>query len=594
MARTSDGIQVVSNPSLVKRIEDIYFKIFRRKLSETQLLLAFGVIVGLGAGVGAVVFRELIAFFTHFFFKDMLPFFHTQFGFGKYAVILIPAIGGLIFGPLIYIFAREAKGHGVPEVMLAVAQKGGKIRPVVAVVKSIASAVCIGSGGSVGREGPIVQIGSALGSTLGQWFKMSESRIRMLVACGAAGGIAATFNAPIAGAFFALEVILNEFSTSAFGAVVISSVTASVIGRLAFGNTPAFPLPSYVTPSPQELPFYILFGVLCAFAGVYFSKILYWFEDSFDKIKIPEYLKPVPGGLMLGALGLFLPQIFGVGYPSMSLALAGHFALGLLLILTVAKILAVSLTLGSGGSGGVFAPSLFVGAMFGEAFGLILQHFMPGVITHPANFGLVGMAAVFTGAARAPITGIIILFELTGDYAIILPLMAAVVVATFVANGLMKESIYTMKLKRRGIDLNAGKSDELMRRLRVREAMDTNIVIAPESMTINAAAKKLKASPQHALLVTGKNGDLLGMLTSEELEEAIINSPSSNRIGSMVTKFTDVVHDDDTLHQAVGQMSASDTKVLPVFEREGEVSEPVGLLSRDNIFEAYSVAAAQQ
>lgn len=214
---------------------------------------------------------------------------------------------------------------------------------------------------------------------------MSEARTRTLVACGAAGGIAATFNAPIAGVFFALEVILGEFSTRSFGIVVIASVTASVIGRAAFGNVPAFPLPAYQILHVSEFPFYVLLGVLGALAGVAFTHILYWFEDRFDAIKIPEYLKPVPGGLLLGALGFFLPQIFGVGYPAMSMALAGKYALGLLALLVIAKILAVSLTIGSGGSGGVFAPSLFIGAMLGEAYGTFLQGIFPPIMRRPCS-----------------------------------------------------------------------------------------------------------------------------------------------------------------------------------------------------------------
>ncbi|GAC1349928.1 MAG: hypothetical protein NVSMB27_27630 [Ktedonobacteraceae bacterium] len=341
------------------------------KLNETQVLLLSGLAVGVGAGLGAVAFRELISGCTFLFFDVLRPALSRLLG--PSAIILLPAIGGLIFGPLIYVFAREAKGHGVPEVMLAVAQKGGRIRPIVAAIKSVASAICIGSGGSVWREGPIVQIGSAPGSTWGQLFHMSEARIRTLVACGAAGGIAATFNAPIAGVFFALEIILGEFSTRSFGIVVIASVTASVIGRSVFGNVPAFPLPSYQVLHVSEFPFYVLLGILGALAGVAFTRTLYWFEDRFDALKMPEYLKPVPGGLLLGTLGFFLPQIFGVGYPAMSAALAGKYALGLLALLVIAKILAVSLTIGSGGSGGVFAPSLFIGAMLGEAYGAFLQ-----------------------------------------------------------------------------------------------------------------------------------------------------------------------------------------------------------------------------
>ena len=287
-----------------------------------------GVLVGLGAGLGAVAFRYLINGFTYVFFDVVRPALAPALG--PAAVVPLPALGGLLFGPLIYFFAREAKGHGVPEVMLAVAQRGGRIRPAVAVVKALASALCIGSGGSVGREGPIVQIGSALGSTVGQVFRMSDDRVRTLVACGAAGGIAATFNAPIAGVFFALEVILGEFTTRAFGVVVISSVTASVIGRAAFGDVAAFPVPAFQLVNVGEFGLYALLAVIAGALGVGFSRTLYAFEDWFDAIPMREYLKPVPGGLVLGGLGLFLPQVFGVGYPAMDSALRGDYGLALL------------------------------------------------------------------------------------------------------------------------------------------------------------------------------------------------------------------------------------------------------------------------
>src|SRR6266536_221595 len=262
VSRPGDPAQPSLWRTVVNKIRD---RTKHALIQETQVLLISGLVVGIGAGLGAVVFRELISGCTYFFFQVLGPLLSRLFG--GAAVIVPPALGGLVFGPLIYFFAREAKGHGVPEVMLAVAQKGGRIRPIVAAVKSLASAICIGSGGSVGREGPIVQIGSALGSGFGQLFRMSEARTKMLVACGAAGGIAATFNAPIAGVFFALEIILGEFSTRSFGIVVIASVTAAVIGRAFFGNVPAFPLPAYQVLHLSEFPFYVLLGVLGALAG---------------------------------------------------------------------------------------------------------------------------------------------------------------------------------------------------------------------------------------------------------------------------------------------------------------------------------------
>lgn len=563
------------------------YRLLHMKLNETQVLLLSGLVVGVGAGLGAVVFRELISGFTFLFFEVLRPALSRLLG--PYAIIVIPAIGGCIFGPLIYVFAREAKGHGVPEVMLAVAQKGGRIRPIVAAIKSVASAICIGSGGSVGREGPIVQIGSALGSTWGQIFRMSEARIRTLVACGAAGGIAATFNAPIAGVFFALEIILGEFSTRSFGIVVVASVTAAVIGRSVFGNVPSFPLPSYQILHVSEFPFYLVLGLLGAIAGVAFMRLLYWFEDRFDAIKIPEYVKPIPGGLLLGGLGFFLPQVFGVGYPAMSAALAGKYALGVLALLVIAKMLAVSFTIGSGGSGGVFAPSLFIGAMLGEAYGTFMQRIFPATITHPSNYGLVGMAAVFAGAARAPITAVIILFELTGDYAVILPLMFAVVISTIVAEVFEKETIYTLKLKRRGIDLRAGKTDDLMHQIPVQKAMTTEMLVLPGTLTVAEATRRLKQTHQWVVLVVDEMGALVGLLMAHEIEEAMLQERGEESLGAIRSHPPETIFADEPLDEAIRRMGVHDQQVLPVLVR-GNTRHPIGIVSRDAIFQTYGVA----
>lgn len=555
--------------------------------SETQILVLSGLTVGIGAGVGAIVFRYLIQGFTTLFFHMVLPALATVLG--SPSVIILPAAGGLVFGPLIYFFAREAKGHGVPEVMLAVALRGGRIRPAVVVVKALASALCIGSGGSVGREGPIVQIGSAIGSTLGQLFRMSDERLRTLVACGAAGGIAATFNAPIAGVIFALEVILGEFTTRAFGVVVIASVAASVIGRAVFGDVPAFPVPPYRLVAVGEFGLYALLGILAALVGVAFIRILYWFEDRFDAVRMPEYLKPVPGGLMLGSLGFFFPQVFGVGYEAMTQALDGAYGLNLLLALVPLKIIAVSITIGSGGSGGVFAPSLFIGAMLGTAFGSALQAIFPGAIAPPGAYGLVGMAAVFAGAARAPITAIIILFELTGDYHIILPLMTAVVISTLVSEALSRDTIYTLKLRRRGIDLRAGRDVDLMRSLLVSQAMTPDVLTAPRDLSVAEAAERLERTHQRALVVVDESGKLDGIVTIQDVEQLLLDNRPGERLADVASRPVVTAFPDEPLSQAIRRMGVRDLGQLPVVSRADPTSL-VGILRRGDIVRAYSRA----
>jgi CIC family chloride channel protein len=427
-------------------------------------LFPIAVLVGAGSGLGAVVFRYLIFFFT------WLATGHGQFGQQGYAgsshlpwlglgfFVVIPVIGGIVYGPLIYRYAREARGHGVPEVMIAVAENGGRIRPQVSVVKALGSALCIGTGGSVGREGPIVQIGSALASAFGQWTKMPENRMRILVACGAAGGISATFNAPITGVFFGVEIILREFSIDAMFTVMLAAMLADAIAIPFLGNHP------FLTGFPSGVALvhprnYLLIAVLAVAAGLIgllFKAVLYKVEDLWDRwwTDRPEWARPAIGGVALGLLLLALPQMYGVGYPVMYKAIAGDYVLWFLLVLAAGKIVACSLTLGIGGSGGVFAPSLFIGATSGMAFGVAAGHVLGPGAGQPALYAAVAMGAVFASAARAPLTSVASVVEMTGDYALTLPVMLAVAIATATSRALSYGTIYTTKLLRRGQDVD--------------------------------------------------------------------------------------------------------------------------------------------
>jgi CIC family chloride channel protein len=444
-------------------------------------LLAIALVVGAGSGLGAVAFRYLIYFVT------WLATGHVQFGqqgrvpsahlpwLGLAFFIVIPVIGGLIYGPLIYKYAREARGHGVPEVMIAVADEGGRIRPQVAAVKSVASAICIGVGGSVGREGPIVQIGSALASSLGQWVKMPENRLRILVACGAAGGIAATFNAPITGVFFGVEIILRELSVEAVFTVMLSAMVADLVSRQFLGDAPFLSgLPAGI--SLHHLTTYLLIAglaVIAALIGLSFAKVLYATEDLCDRLwkNRPEWARPAVGGILLGLLLLALPQMYGVGYPVLYKAVGGSYALWFLIILAAGKIIACSLTIGIGGSGGVFAPSLFIGATSGMAFGEITRHAIGPAAGQPALYAVVAMGAVFASAARAPLTAVASVVEMTGDFTLTLPVMLAVAIATATSRGLSYGTIYTTKLLRRGIDIDRTPSADPFEDLTAADAM---------------------------------------------------------------------------------------------------------------------------
>ncbi|MEV6610782.1 chloride channel protein [Kutzneria sp. NPDC051319] len=554
-------------------------------------IVVLAVVIGAGAGLGAIVFRWLIGSFTRLFSghadysvaggqaHPWLPWL------GPWFLLLAPVVAGLLYGPLVHRFAPEARGHGVPEVMYAVAKRGGRIAPQVTVVKALASAMCIGSGGSVGREGPIVQIGSAWGSALGRVFRLPESRLRVLVACGAAGGIAATFNAPLTGPFFAMELILRDFAVESFGAVVLASVTASVIGRAAFGSTAFLELPAFSVRSPWEYLLFVLLGAVVGGIGVLFTKVLYWIEDLCDWAwRFPEWLRPAVGGLLLGGLLLLLPQMYGVGYPVLQNAVEGKYVLGLLVLLLVGKIVATSLTIGIGGSGGVFAPSLFIGAMAGTAFGEIAHAVLPGIAGSPGVYGLIGMGAAFAGAARAPITAVIVLFELTGEYTIILPLMAAIVIATLVSRTLSRDSIYTLKLRRRGIDLDARPEPAVLAGMTVATVVEDLPEPLDEQTDLRTAAHALALSGHGILPVVGADGRYHGCVTARAVAEALGDEQSRDHTVADLAELPPLVTCASPLPEALGALVSAQGTGLPVLD--DEATELVGWLTHQSLLRA--------
>ncbi|MBY8877320.1 chloride channel protein [Actinacidiphila acidipaludis] len=558
--------------------------------------MVLALVVGCGAGLGAIAFRWLIQTCTRLLagHADYSAAGHAANPhvpwLGRWFVVLAPVLAGLVYGPLVQRFAREARGHGVPEVMYAVARRGGRIAPQVAVVKSLASALCIGGGGSVGREGPIVQIGSALGSTLGGLVKVAEDRMRVLVACGAAGGIAATFNAPLAGVFFAMELILRDFTAEAFGMVVLASVTSSIIGRAAFGNHPFLSPPAFAVTHLPEYLLFALLGVLAGAVGVGFSRILYWVEDACDWAwRGPEWARPAVGGLLLGLLLLFLPEMYGVGYPVLGKAIDGRYAIGFLLVLVVAKAFATSLTIGIGGSGGVFAPSLFIGAAFGAAYGAIAHHLAPGVAGPVGAYGLIGMGAVFAGAARAPITAVVILFELTGEYTIILPLMAAIVLATGVSRTLTGDTVYTLKLRRRGIDIDDKPTAAAFTGLRVRAVMESLPGPLDGSLRLSDAAVALARSVHGTLPVLADDGTYLGTATARAVAEALADGLHDETAVRAITHLPKPVDAETDLSTALDALVAAEGSGLPVLDDSHH--ELVGWITHQSVLTAMHTPA---
>jgi len=425
-------------------------------LPSQNYLIILAVVTGLLTGLGSVGFIYVLHSISDFAREHVAEALAI---FGPAYLVLLPALGGLMVGPLINRFAKEAKGHGVPEVMTALALRGGVIRKRVAAVKVLASSLTIGFGGTAGREGPMVQIGAALGSTIGQLAGVTTPNLRTLVACGAAGGVAATFNAPIAGAIFSMEVLMGRIHTD-FLLVMLTSLSSCIVARYYLGNYPAFVAPAYELVSPRELFLYFLMGLLAGIAANAYVRALYKTEDFFAAWKFPDSLKPAVGGLMAGLVLRFFPEVWGAGFPAVEGALWVRFGWEMLICLFFAEIAANLATIGSGGSGGVFAPGLYMGAMLGGAYGTLVHVLFPDWTAGSGAYAMVGMAAFFAAAAKAPTTSILILFEMTNDYRIMLPLMAAVVASVYISHWLLPHSIYTLKLFNRGISYPYAHEDD--------------------------------------------------------------------------------------------------------------------------------------
>ncbi|MBN2124469.1 MAG: chloride channel protein [Deltaproteobacteria bacterium] len=552
-------------------------------------------VVGLVGGFGAIGFRHLIDLVQAMAYGDSGNLLEQIRFVPWYVRIAAPALGGLAVGLLIYFFAREAKGHGVPEVMEAVALRSGIIRKRVVFVKSLASAISIGTGGSVGREGPIVQIGSAIGSSLGQVLKVSADRIRTLVGCGAAAGIAATFNAPIAGSMFALEIVLGDFGLATFSPIVISAVTATAVSRHFLGNTPAFIVPAYHLVSFWELPVYVVLGIFCAFTAVTFTRSLYATEDLFDRVRIPEYVKPVIGGGLLGGMGLFLPHVLGVGYPGMDLALLQNLSWWVMFLLVLFKIVATSITIGSGGSGGIFAPSLFLGCMAGGFFGTVAHTLFPGLTASPGAYSIVGMGAVVSGTTHGPLSAILILFEMTGDYKIILPLMIACIISTLVSRQILPDSIYTLKLARRGVNIRAGKEVNVLRSILVKEAMKTDVETIPENLPLGILARRISKSKYNSFPVVDEHGRLSGILSYMDYHDVVFDEDLEHLVVAkeLATPKVVTVNANETIYDALEKITSRDFSILPVVSQE-DPARMLGVLTRRDIMSAYDGAVKKR
>jgi chloride channel protein, CIC family len=550
--------------------------------------------IGLVAGVVAFALYKLIGLFTNLFFfhRWSADFSSPQHNHLGWIVIVIPVIGGLIVGVMAKYGTSKIKGHGIPEAMEAVLFNRSRIAPRVAILKPISAAIAIGTGGPFGAEGPIIQTGGAIGSLVGQAFHTTAVERKVLLACGAAAGMSATFNTPIAGVILAIELLLFEFKSRSFIPLVIASTLATAVHMQLLGLGPMFQVSAMDFAIPRGLPFYLVLGVICGLAAVAFSKLLYWVEDQFDKLPFDEMWWPAIGAVGLGIMGFFVPRVLGVGYDTISDILNGQLVWKILLVVMLAKAAALAVSLGSGTSGGLLAPCFMWSAAMGGIFAMVANHFVPGAHLSPGAFALVAMGAVFGAASRATFTFIIFAFEITRDYNSVLPLMLVSVIADGIAMLLMpNSSIMTEKLARRGLRVHQDYETDVLSQVRVADAMEQELPTVPAASTVGVLAERIArhdpmVARHEALLILDDTGKLAGIITRGDLLRAFDKDSS----GAMTVQEAGstrlvVTHPDELVSEAAAKMLRNDVGRLPVVDRS-DYRKVVGYLGRSGVMAA--------
>ena len=564
------------------------------KISESTFLIVLAVIIGMLGGLGNYLFRQAIELIHWAVFEQSLDLFDIsldEWSAKRALVLFIPAIGGLLVIPLWIFFAKDLKG-GFATFLVRVNLQGAKLpfRPLL--TKGLASAITLGTGGSAGQEGPIAVIGGTIGSQFGKMFKMSGDRIKVLVACGAAAGVAATFNAPLAGVFFATEIVLlSSFEVASFTSIVIASGMATVVSRALLGNVSEVVTPPYVVDSLWEIGLYVLLGILIGCLAAGFIHIHIKIKDMIEAVKLPRISKPIIGGLMVGAIGVGLPQVFGNGYDFVGSVLSGQHTWYLLAILVVAKMVATSITLGSGMPGGLFAPCLFLGAVAGGAYGEILALLFPAAHISSGAYALVGMGAFLAAATNAPMTAIFLLFEITDSYQVIIPIMLACVIGTAIARRLKNDSLETAELSRLGIDLEAGKERNIMKNLLVGEVMSRRVETVPESMTLGHFAEFIQQTHHTNFPLVDELGELTGIISVQDFMGVVFEKELMDLvvIKELATKDVITVHPEEDLDTAMRKIGYRNIEQLPVVDRESH-RHLYGIISRRDMVSAYNRA----
>ena len=550
--------------------------------------------IGLAAGAIALVLYKLIGLFTNLFFYHRWD---TSFASARlnqlgWWVIVTPVIGGLVVGVMAKYGSAKIKGHGIPEAMEAVLFNRSRIQPRVAILKPLSAAIAIGTGGPFGAEGPIIQTGGAVGSLVGQVFHTTGSERKVLLACGAAAGMAATFNTPIAGVILAIELLLFEFKSRSFIPLVIASTLATAVHMLTLGAGPMFTVKFVDFGIPRALPFYLALGGICGLAAVGFSKLLYWVEDQFEKLPLDPLWWPAIGALGLGIIGYFVPRVLGVGYDTISDILNAQLALKLLLVVMIAKAVALVISLGSGTSGGLLAPMFMSSAALGGVFAMGLNRIFPSANLAPGAFALVAMGAVFGAASRATFAFIIFAFEITRDYNAVLPLMLVSVIADGVAMLFMPtSSIMTEKLARRGLRIHQDYETDILRQVAIEETMDRDVPIIPANMQVGELAERIAkhdpaVSHHQGLFIVDSDGQLAGVITRGDVLRALDQDPGGvSTVLEAGSRDLIVGFPDETISEASDRMLQNEIGRLPVVDRS-DPRKLIGYLGRHGVMAA--------
>ncbi len=564
------------------------------KISDNTFLIVLAVIIGMLGGLGNYLFRKAIELIHWLVVEQSLELFDISlehWSVQRILVMFLPAIGGLLVIPLWMLFAKDLKG-GFATFLVKVNLKGAKLpfRPLF--TKGLASAITLGTGGSAGQEGPIAVIGGTIGSQFGKMFKMSGDRIKVLVACGAAAGVAATFNAPLAGVFFATEIVLlSSFEVASFTSIVIASGMATVVSRALLGNVSEVVTPPYTMDSLWEIGLYVLLGILIGCLAAGFIHFHIKIKDMIEAVKLPRLSKPILGGLLVGAIGIGLPQVFGNGYEFVGSVLSGQHPWYLLVLLVVAKMVATSITLGSGMPGGLFAPCLFLGAVAGGAYGQILELIFPAAHLSSGAYALVGMGAFLAAATHAPMTAIFLLFEITDSYEVIIPIMLACVIGTSISRHLKKDSLETAELTRLGIDLEAGKERNIMKGLAVGEVMSHRVETIPENMTLGHFAEFIQQTHHTNFPLVDELGELTGIISVQDFMGVVFEKELMDLVvvKELATKDVITVHAEEDLDTAMRKIGYRNIEQLPVVDRESH-RQLHGIISRRDMVSAYNRA----